>query len=166
MWSICPLNHRLGFRLGHGTSGFTLGSGDTRNMDKCPALSMGYSRSRNKCLAGCVLFFPSRAQRFPFWCGYGHYHYYSQHLGSPPAPPWCLELKSQQSKLWSGQADVPLVIILLPLWFLFILLQPRLLIRLILWLVAFYAVPSTELPTYIFLFNPYEDTPISFPLLG
>lgn len=72
MWSICPMNHRLGFRLGHGTSGFTLGSGDTRNMDKCPALSMGYSRSRNKCLVGCVLLFPSQAQRFPFWCGYGH----------------------------------------------------------------------------------------------
>lgn len=168
MWSICPLNHRLGFRLGHGTSGFTLGSGDTRNMDKCPALSMGYSRSRNKCLAGCVLHFPSQAQRFPFWCGYGHsiITTHSTQISPLPPPPWCLPLKTQQSKFWFGKANVTLVILLLPLWLLFILLQPLFLILLMWWLVTLYAVPSTELPTYIFSFDPYEVTPILFLLPG
>lgn len=160
-----PIEPQAGVQTGAWHIWLYFGSGDTRNMDKCPALNMGYSRSRNKCLAGCVLLFPSQAQRFPFWCGYGHsiITTHSTHI-SPLAPPQCLPLKTQQSKLWSGQTNVTLVIILLPLWLLFLLLQPLLLILLIWWLVTLYTVPSTELLTYIFSFDPYEVTLVLFLL--
>lgn len=164
MWSIWPSNHRLGCRLGHGTSGFTLGFGDTRNMGTCPALSMGCSRSRSQDLTACVLLFPSQTHRFPFWRNMATVSLSLPALISPFL--WYLQLKTQQSRLWSGQASVTPVILLHPLQLLFILLQPLLLILLILWLVTLYSVPSTKLTTFICIFSckSYEVRPMLLPL--
>lgn len=72
MWSVCPLSHRLGRRLGHGTSGFTSGSDDTRNMDTCSALSTGCSRFRNQYRVCHVLFFPKPNSEVSVLMWYGH----------------------------------------------------------------------------------------------
>lgn len=136
--AICPRNHSLQFRLGHRTSGFTLGSGATRNMAKCHALSMGCSRSRSKCLAGWVLLFPSWAQRFPFWRDTATVVLLPLRALTHPSL-WCLPLNTQQARLQRTRASVTVVIPLVPLQLLSTLLQPLLLIQ---WSVALYSVPS------------------------
>ena len=109
--AICPRNHSLGFGLGHGTSGFTLGSGETRNMDKHRGLSRRCSRSRSTCLAGrCPPFFRVKLGGFHSDGTRRQCHY---HLGHSHPSLWC---SAPSWEVTCAPANGPPVILLVLLW--------------------------------------------------